>query len=125
MVKVLTEAIRNKSQEEVKIEDIHKFRNQLLHLKHSGSQFSQMLDTFQLVRERALGYRERPGLNPSDYSDENSFTGTIIGSVVVPIYKGGKKAFKYAKKRLLPPSNSSSNGHAQLPSTSGTRHHRR
>src|SRR5699024_10854553 len=44
-VRILTEAINNQSHENVRIEDIYKYRDQLFQLKHSGPQFQQMMQT--------------------------------------------------------------------------------
>src|SRR5699024_7710877 len=62
-VRILTEAIKNKAHENVRIEDITKFRDQLFALKHSGPQFRQILDVTKSAQQKHFQHWERDPLD--------------------------------------------------------------
>ena len=58
-VRTLKKAIENKSQDKVRLEDISKYRDRLLELKHSGPQLSRMLDVTKQVQQKNFQHWER------------------------------------------------------------------
>lgn len=66
-VKILTNAIKTKSHQEVAINDIYKFRDQLFNLKHSGPQFRQILNAAKWAKENEFKMMKEQKLDFSGY----------------------------------------------------------
>ena len=50
-VRMLMDAMKNKSQEKIQVEDVPKYHAELLQLKHCGPMFKQMLEKAKSIRE--------------------------------------------------------------------------
>jgi len=61
-VKFLTQAIANKSQENVRIDDVIRLRDQLMALKHTGTQFRQMIELNVHEKQKEFKYQEKIAL---------------------------------------------------------------
>ena len=51
-VRILEKAIANQSQEKIEFEDVPKYYEKLLQLKHSGPMIKQMLNTAKLIEQK-------------------------------------------------------------------------
>ena len=51
-VRMLMDAMKNKSQEKIQVEDVPKYHAELLQLKHCGPAFKQMLEKAKSIREK-------------------------------------------------------------------------
>ena len=58
-VRILIEAIDRKSAAAISLDDIYKFRQELLNLKHSGPQLQQMLDTTASVMNKEFLWQRK------------------------------------------------------------------
>ena len=89
-VRILTEAIANKSQDAVRLEDIAKYRDQLFQLKHTGAQFRQMLHVSQSAQSKLFQHWLR------DPIDLNRTTGPL--AFAASNASSGKQKKKSARK---------------------------
>ena len=78
-VNILTKAIENQSHEEVKLEDIELYRDQLYALKHSGPQFRQMISVTNQTQQTRLLAVDRTGLSAVKASRSTGLWGTVKG----------------------------------------------
>lgn len=52
-IKILAEAIKLKQVNDINLDDIYKFKDQLVSLKYSGAQFRQMMDSAAQIKHKA------------------------------------------------------------------------